>query len=306
VNVWGKQLPYARLRVVDLHTKQVRSLELDRHTAELCWSPDGKQIGIKSLRTPDTEEPYLTGSLISVLDSELLTVTNLVNFPKMIWDLQWVTSKRLCFCGPTPANRISVGTCVYSVDLNSEAPTFERIAFGIENDAFSLTRAKETIIAKVEHLLESRICLLNGQTLYCEEEELGAFDATFMPDSSEVVLALATSNINKPVEVYTKTANGTMVQLSNHGSSFKHHDFGACNFLTCRSTDGQVELDSCYLNPASRATGETIKTSLKPLPTVVLIHGGPTTRLTNAFNSYTSSGLGKLFGPKSTELGEID
>ncbi|PMD18103.1 putative acylamino-acid-releasing enzyme [Hyaloscypha hepaticicola] len=286
VNVWGEQLPYARLRVVDLQTKQVRSLQLDRHTSELCWSPDGKQIGLKSLRTPDTEEPYLTGSLISVLDSELLTVTNLLNFPKNIWDLQWATSERLCFCGPTPADRISVGTCVYSVDVNSEAPTFQRIAFGTENDASSLTRAKATIIAKVEHRLESRICLLDGQALYCEEEELGAFDVTFMPDSSEVVLALATSNINKPVEVYTKAANSIMVQLSNHGSSFKDHDFGACNFLRCQSTDGQVELDSCYLTPASRVTGEAITTSRKPLPTVVLIHGGPTTRLTNAFNSY--------------------
>lgn len=132
VSVWGEQLPYARLRVVDLQTKQVRSLELDRHASELCWSPDGKQIGIKSLRTPDTEEPNLTGSLISVLDSQLLTVTNLLNFPRMIWDLQWATSKRLCFCGTTPADRICVGTCVYSVDLSSEAPTFERIAFGIE------------------------------------------------------------------------------------------------------------------------------------------------------------------------------
>jgi Tol biopolymer transport system component len=96
-NVWGEQLPYARLRVVDLETKQIRSLELDRHTSELCWSPDSKQIGIKSHRTPDTEEPYLTGSLISVLDSQLLTVTDLLTFPKMIWDLQWATSKRLCF-----------------------------------------------------------------------------------------------------------------------------------------------------------------------------------------------------------------
>jgi dipeptidyl aminopeptidase/acylaminoacyl peptidase len=286
VNVWGEQLPYARLRIMDLQTKQVRSLNLDRHTSELCWSPDGKQIGIKSLRTPDTEEPYLTGSLISVVDSEQLTVTNLVNFPRMIWDLQWATSERLCFCGPTPADRLSVGTCVYSVELNSEAPTFERIAFGTENDASSLTRSKATIIAKVEHRLESRICLLEGQSLYCEEEELGAFDVTFMPDSSEVVLALATSNVNKPVEVYTKTANGIMVQLSDHGSSFKDHDFGACSFLRCQSTDGQVELDSCYFTPASRATGEAITTSRKPLPTVVLIHGGPTTRLTNAFNSY--------------------
>lgn len=132
MNVWGEQWPYARLGVVDLQTKQVRSLELDRHVSELCWSPDGKQIGIKSYRTPDTEEPYVKGSLISVLDSQLLTVTNLLNFPKMVWDLQWATSERLCFCGTTPAVRICVGTCVYAVDLNSEAPTFERIAFGMK------------------------------------------------------------------------------------------------------------------------------------------------------------------------------
>ena len=271
---------------MDLQTKQVRNLDLDRHMSELCWSPDSTQIATKSHHTPDSEEPYLTGSLISVFDSKLFTVTDLLTFPNMIWDLQWATSERLHFCGTTPADRISVGTCIYSIDLNSEVATFERIAFGIEDDAISLSKAKETIIVQVEHRLESRICLLDGQALHCKEEKLEAFDVSFMPNSSEVILALATSNINKPIEVYTKAANGIMVQLSNHGSSFEHRSFGACNFLTCRSTDGYFELDSCCLTPASSATGEDLTTSRKPLPTVVLIHGGPKTRLTNAFNSY--------------------
>ena len=286
VNVWGENWPYARLRVVDLRTKQVRSLELDRHVSELRWSPNGKQIAIKSHRTPELEEAYSTGSLISVVDSQLFTVTDLLNFPRMFWDLQWDTSERLCFCGPTPANRISVEICVYAVNLNSEVPEFKRIAFGIENGAPHLIKSKETLVAKVEHRLESRICLLDGHALYCEGEELEAFDVTFMPDSSEVVLALATSNINKPVEVYTKNASGKTVQLSNHGSCFENHEFGTCNFLTCQSTDGQDELDSCYLTPASHATGDAHSTSRKPLPTVVLIHGGPANRVTNAFDSY--------------------
>lgn len=124
---------------------------------------------------------------------------------------------------------------------------FERNAFGTENDVVSLSRAQATIIAKVEHRLESRICLLDGQVVYCKEEELGAVDMTFMPDSSEVVLAFATSNINNPIEVYTKSANGVMVQLSNHDSSFKRYKFAACSCLTCRSTEYRLSLTSAIL-----------------------------------------------------------
>lgn len=48
------------------------------------------------------------------------------------------------------------------------------------------------------------------------------------------------------------------------------------------STDGEIELDALYLTPTSSPLGA----HHRPLPTAVLIHGGPNTRVTNAFNAY--------------------
>ena len=58
------------------------------------------------------------------------------------------------------------------------------------------------------------------------------------------------------------------------------------HFPSCRSADNEVELDALYLTPASHSTGKDDSRARKPLPTIVLIHGGPNTRLTNAFNTY--------------------
>lgn len=286
VNVWGEQWTFTRLRVVDLRTRQFKSLDYDRHIASFCWGPDGKQIAIRSTITPDVEEAWLTGSLLSVVDSQLSTVTDILNFPSAMRDLQWSTSDGLCVCGPTPTDKICVGTCVYSVDHNAETPTFKRIAFGAENDASCLIRAQSKIYAEVEHRLESRVCSLDGQILYCKEEIMGPFDVHSVADSGEVILALASSNINKPYEVYTKTTEGSMVQLSNHGSGLLTGDLGVCSMLKCQSTDGEVELDSCYLAPTSRKNREGTSIPQDPLPTIVLLHGGPTCRFTNAFHSH--------------------
>lgn len=52
-----------------------------------------------------------------------------------------------------------------------------------------------TIFVKVQHRLESRVCLLDGTVLYSRKEELEAFDAAIDTDG-KFVLAVSTSNIN--------------------------------------------------------------------------------------------------------------
>ena len=141
------------------------------------------------------------------------------------------------------------------------------------------------IIVKVEHRLESRICCLGGKVLYSKKEDLEAFDAAISTENNEMVLALATSNVNHPVEVFTMTpGNSAIVQLSNHGSAFEDFKVGTCSYLSCLSTDEKVELDSIYLAPAMYITEKDNAASKQPMPTLVMIHGGPNTRLTNAFN----------------------
>lgn len=285
VQVWGEDWAHAQLRIVDLKSKEIRSLDFDRHVTAVCWSTDSNRLGIVSATTPQMEEPVLTGSVISVVDTELTAVQDLSHFPRDVRDLNWANDGKLYFIAGVPAGSQFCGQGVYAIDPNSPDPTCERVAFGVDDDAIGLTQRNGEILVKLEHRLEGRISLLDGRVLYSEKEELEAFDAAFVPDSGAYVLAIATSNVNSPAEVFTVAGRDSTVRLSNHGRGFKDRKSGACAFLPFLSTDEKVEVDSIYLIPAAYAN-QMDSRPVKPLPTVVLIHGGPRTRLTNAFNTY--------------------
>ena len=288
MQVWGEDWAYTRLRVVDIETREVKSLEIDRHVTDFGWSPDGNKIGIVSCDTPYFEDRFLGGSIISTVDIELTTVRDIYKLPKAnTTHLLWAGDGKLYFCTGVPVHRILSGQGVYAIDPISDSPSLEKVAFGIDNDADGLIKANDEVIAKVDHRLESRISLLSGKVLYSQKEALEAFDAAFTGNGDEIVLAVATSNVNHPVEVFTTTtSSGAVVRLSNHGQAFISRKFGTCSFLSCPSTDNQVELDALYLMPASDPTTTECAIPSKPLPTVVMIHGGPNTRITDAFNTY--------------------
>ena len=299
MQVWGEEWSYTRLRIVDVETKKVRSLNVDRHVTDLSWSPDGKRIGIVSCRTPDIEEKFLNGSVISTVDIGSIAMKDLCKVPKAVTNLTWARDGKIYFCTGVPANKMCAGRGVYATNAELQSSSYERIAFGVEDDAEALIKADDEVMVKVDHRLESRICLLSGKVLYSKMEELQAFDAASTGDNDEIVLAIATSNINHPVELFTiTTSSGATVQLSNHGQAFQSRQFGTCSFLSCPSTDKEVELDALYLSPVSGATITDGAGLRKPLPTVVMIHGGPTTRLTNAFNAYYF-----MFAPYLLSLG---
>ncbi|KAJ5291037.1 hypothetical protein N7478_000288 [Penicillium angulare] len=284
LRAWGEAWQFTRLRIVNLSTKQVRSLKLQRDVRDFCWSLDGARIGFSSCLTPDNEECHLTGTRISVVDADLVSVEDLCHFPGMIVDLEWAAGDNLYFCAGVPAGKMFGGFGVYRAGFGGDSSSYEYVSHGIEDDSMGITCDRDgTLYIKVQHRLESRVCLLDGTVVYSKKEELEAFDAGTDIDGS-FVLAVATSNITQPVEVFiTTSSDGPMTQLSNHGKSLADRQFGTCTFLTQISSDGDVELDALYLTPVSSASTNTNK---RPLPTAVLIHGGPNTRLTNAFNTY--------------------
>ncbi|RAO69032.1 uncharacterized protein BHQ10_005044 [Talaromyces amestolkiae] len=284
VRPWGEAWRFTRLRVVDLRTKAVRCAKLDRHVTSVCWSPDGTRLGFSSCLSPDIEEPHITGMTVSTIDVDLSSVEDVCHFPKMVVDLSWAADGSLYFCGGVPPPKTFAGYGVYRTSPATESHHYEWVGFGVEDDSIGLVqRGSGTIFVKVQHRLESRVCLLDGTVLYSRKEELEAFDSAIETDG-KFVLAVATSNINHPTEVFTTLSygSGAMTRMSNHGREFAGHRFGTCSFLTCTSADGEVELDALYLTPASSSDGA----NRHALATVVLIHGGPNTRLTNAFNTY--------------------
>lgn len=284
VQVWGKEWPYARLRVLDLGTMIVRSLALDRHVLGFTWSPNGERIGFAHCTAPDLEEEIMHGTTVSTVDLNLNTVRDICKLPRMVRDLYWAGDGNLYFCTGFPAENTLCGHAVYAADPELPSTSYKKVAFGIDEDAVGLINTGGEILCKVESRLESWICRLNGEVLFCHQAKIEASDVFIPPDPSDngLCVAVATSDVNRPVEVFSKaTSDDSLVPLSNHGERFTSRQFGSCNFLSCPSEDQKVELDALYLAP--RTVGTTLRTAF---PTVVLIHGGPNTRIVNAFNTY--------------------
>ncbi|KAH0276767.1 putative acylamino-acid-releasing enzyme, partial [Aureobasidium melanogenum] len=289
MHVWGDQWSLTRLRIVDLETRKVSNLASDRHLVDFCWSPDGMRIAFASSRTPELENSLLEGVTISTVDADLALSRNLCSLPRSYnINLTWVNDGQLYVCSGVPADKLYGGYGIYSIDPSSSSPSYEHVAFGIDDDAVGLTKASNgEVLVKVEHHLESRISSLRGKILYGRQQEIEAFDVTYTGKTEETTLAIATSDVNHPVEVFTTVDGGaTMVQLSNHGEAFRSREFGTCNILTSPSNDATVDIEALYLSPATRRECMDISHSKEALPTVVMVHGGPNTRLTDAFNTY--------------------
>ncbi len=197
MHVWGVDWAHLRLRIVNLLTKQINTLTLDRHVVGVSWSPNGDQLGIVTCKTPDDEEPFRTGSTISVVDAGQITVRDLCHYPGEVCDLTWANDK-LYFWSGTPAGTMFCGFGVYAVSNTSGAGSYERVGFGVESDACGVLQANGRVVVQLEHGLEARISLLSGLVLYSRKEYLEAFDAAFKDDAGRPILAVATSNSISP------------------------------------------------------------------------------------------------------------
>lgn len=278
VKVWGEDWPYNRLRMMHVGTKKVTTLfSQDAHVLSSAFNDKGTKIAFIASRNPDLESYYL-GNAIFIVDIASSSVqlvsrvgTWLAN-PVFVGDTLYVN-------GPADIDAVESSSVVYSLNFDESPPPFEKVAHGEEDCAAGLGHADGDVTVLVQHGMEDQIRILNGKTLFSWKQRLAAWDTAFTTDSDEMIVAVGTGNSNKPAEVYTTTASGgALIQLSSHGESLNDKKFGKVNFFSCRSKDDKEDLDAMWVTPIEGQQPE------EPKPTVVLIHGGPYHRLTDAFD----------------------
>ena len=289
-NVWGEKWEHARLRVVDVQSKNVTTVVGgDRHVTNVCWSPDGKRMAFQSSQSPQTEEPSLTGQTISVMNGDGSDVKDLVTILNGdVDDLAWGADGKLRFITGCPTHLANGGMAAYELDPAADHPECVRTAGGVDNDASGLVIRRDQVVVSLLDRLDTVIQVVGESPLAKEpllrkKTDIDAWDVFLDADGQCATVAAALSDVNHPIEVFTLT-DGKLVQLSDHGNKFKGRNFGTYAEMTCSSSDGEVELDGIYLAPAGiELRGDKPK---QPLPTFVMMHGGPADRNCQRFDGY--------------------
>lgn len=300
VQVWGQGERFSRLRIVELATKQVRTLPLDKHIMDFCWIPAASgrseelSIVFDTVDSTFIEHPHLHGTDLYVVSTDLKRTQKICSLSNRAGDLTWGStnqgrSNELYFWCNAMMNRNFSSEGLWKLDVNGQASECERVQ--LEDDMYvtSVKAVGGHIIVGAQHRLQDCIVAVGNKELYSCGQEIEAYDVAsgFLDKQSHPSLVVATSDINNPVEVFSVDGvDGKRIQLSQHGASLQGRQFGICKTLTCPTTnDPNCEIDGIFLEPIGNDHDSNDANANKARPMIVLVHGGPTTRVTNAFNT---------------------
>ncbi|KAL5608706.1 hypothetical protein FOVSG1_003387 [Fusarium oxysporum f. sp. vasinfectum] len=282
--VWGEKWDFARLRLVDVESHETKVLVGgDTHISELFWSPDGKKIAFMSQQNPHIEEAMLTGTTISTVDVETGEVTELCKIMNEPYDLTWAPDGQVYFITGVPADKDTGGRAVYKTDPKADTRDLVKVACGVDDDAGGLHVVGGKVLVNRQVRFVDVISELEGDDLFDEKKEFWVYDVFINPETGTSTLAASLSDVGTPYDIFVIESGKEKIKISNHGNPLADRSLGSSAVLTCRSTDDEVELDGLYFTPSSKANPDTTPT--EPLPTFVLIHGGPTSRDTDTFDT---------------------
>ncbi|MBV9229921.1 MAG: S9 family peptidase [Chloroflexi bacterium] len=294
--VFGEHLPYARLRLFSLATHEVTTLVSgERHIAGFAWHPHGTELAYIVQQTPELEAISYETSIerISLAGGEPQVICR---FPTSVDSLTWSADGAILLCVAPVAGKVQSSAAIYAVSAQEGEP--RRIACGETNCAGGLYQpyqSQQTMQARQVAILlweglETRVCWLDPTTgslaplSPTSQEDLTKdfFDWTVrVVEESRTVLAVVRGAAHEPWEIWAGFADGpqqvpTLQQVSSHQSQFAGLTYGSQESFAWTAPDG-LALDGILLRPPDAPTDQ-------PLPTIVLVHGGPYGRWDHGFH----------------------
>ncbi|KAK4690187.1 acylaminoacyl-peptidase, partial [Lecanoromycetidae sp. Uapishka_2] len=299
--VYGERWEYNRLRLLHVATREISTLvTMDAHVTDFTWSVDSKDIAYITQQTPEVDSAGYHGaqfykSSLAIHKSEILGE----QFPGPARDLAWSGPTLFFLAGYTP-DKSSTSCCVY--EMSASTGQWSRHSYGESDCAFSLRsftyRSRQYIAVHVLDVLMDWIPTylqryLNGNPLTTpnNDQSIEAWDCSIA--NGRMLKVIGYSTASEPTEIYS-VEEGKFCQLSNHGHGIAKLNIGEAKPIYCEAQDGS-HCDGIFVRPINTQKD-------KPIPTVVLVHGGPYSRINVAFNllyfywgpMLTSAGYGVL------------
>ena len=281
--VWGQHLPVTRLRLLDLGTGVLRTVEGlgNRHVAELTQRPDGGPLAVLSWSTPELDPGVLNAEL-HLVDPHTAAVQDLgpigVEAESPVWwnhDGEW----HLAHLAVTPPNLIG-GLAVLDTVPPVTGPAVEHrnLTLGMPVSPTELVQVADgPPLALFADGLDTALYRLDPQSrrfhqLSSAPGELAGLSAS----RSGETYAVLWSTAYEPGNVHAGPVGGPLIRLSDTSPQLRGIRWGVQQRLGYQASDG-LPLDGLLILPAGRTREEG------PFPLVTMVHGGPYYRYADAF-----------------------
>ncbi|MGH4036161.1 S9 family peptidase [Actinomycetota bacterium Odt1-20B] len=273
--VWGRHLLVTRLRLFDLATGLVRTVNGlgDRHVVEVAQRPDGGPLAVLSWATPELD-PGVTTARLHLVAPETGAVQDLgpvgVEAQSPVWwnhDGKW----HLAHLAVTPGH-LAGGLAVIDTVPSANGPTVAQrnLTVGMSACPTELVQVAEgPPLALFAEGLDTALYRLDPQSLRFHRlsSATGTLAGLTASHSGETLAVLA-STAYEPRSVHAGPTGGPLVRLSDTSPELRKIRWGVQERLSYRASDG-LELDGLLILPVGRARDDG------PFPLVTLVHGGP-------------------------------
>jgi dipeptidyl aminopeptidase/acylaminoacyl peptidase len=280
--VWGEQLRHGRLRVLDLATGELRTVDGlgRRHVVELAPRPEGSVLAVISWASPE-KDLGVTTSELHVVDLETGSVKDLGRIgPRARSPVWWQAdgSWHLAYLArPEPFGGYG-GYAVYDVAVTAAAALHRDLTEGMAVCPAGLAQvAGGPPLALFADGLDTAIYRLDAgrRRFRCLSGRDGLVDSLTAGRSGEVVAALASTS-REPVNVHAGPPSGPLIRLSDTQPALRAIRWGTQERLSYRASDG-LGLDGLLILPPGRSRADG------PFPLITWVHGGPPDRYADQF-----------------------
>ena len=295
VKVWGEDWEYNRLNCLHVATRDVLTLSSrDAHVREFAWSPNSTSIAYATQETPEISSAGYHGvkfERIEMAKGRTYSIGQ-EKFPGPVKNLVWCCDSLFFLAGVTP-NSAATSSAIYEMSVCEG--TWSRFAFGEKNCAVRLKMRAGQLRALIQDGLDDKLISFKSTNSdhfvvdWNALSEIGSWDVlTFGEgDDQKVVIftghehyyrSLSDEDRLLPMDIRSLGGVSPMITLSQHGKTLAKFNFGFPVPLQCVNAKDGTDCDGIIMRPFNKGAAG------KLLPTVVLVHGGPYSRTTVAFN----------------------
>ncbi|WP_194927720.1 S9 family peptidase [Catenulispora pinisilvae] len=297
--VWGRHLPVTRLRLLDLATGVLRTVDGlgDRHVVGLAQRPDGGPLAVLSWSTPEIDAGVVTAEL-HLVDPGSAAVHDLgpagVEAQSPVW---WQHNGvwHLAHLAVSPGHVIG-GLAVLdtvppaTVPPATVPPTTVPPTTGPAVEHRDLTAGMAVCPTELAQVADGPPLALFADGLDTALYRLDPEPLRFHRLSSAPgtlagltasrdggTCALLASTAYEPGNVHAGPVGGPLVRLSDTRPELRGIRWGLQERLSYQASDG-IQLDGLLILPVGRTRDDG------PFPLVTMVHGGPYFRYADEFN----------------------